>query len=365
MLEYLKLYIGTMEGVTKVTVTVENGIVKASVDTPFFQIEVDDIRLSKQESRIWLAALENIHIERWQSKYMPDEIAYDGESWKLEYKRADKRCRHINGDDTYPENWDEFLKVMDILAPLINPKRVEKIDIKYNRKIKIPASQGLNLPEGFVVWDYFEQLTIDRATEKLIIKQKFGTDCVVTKEYYIREGISELLYSIEEYLEEPVNIATLKENAMATYELAVDYHKHESLKLRGAYNRNGLPEYWYVLMDEITDFLSFCGRFGEMFNPDFFKKGVRPGEYIYCSVLLDSLGGTYYYTSEDDSINVGDYVIVPVGAGNKELRGQVEEIEYYTAEDVPFPLDKTKVICRKTDAPTGDDSIDNEDEYID
>lgn len=353
MLEYLKFNIGGMRGFTNVTVMVENGIVKASVDKPFYQIEVDSIQLGKQESRIWLAALENIHIERWRSEYAPDEMICDGESWDLEYKRADKRCRHISGDNAYPENWDEFIKVMDVIAPLIDAEQVEKIDIRYNRKTKMPAPQLMNLPDEFVIWDYFEQLTIDRATEKLIIKQNFGTDCVVTKEYYIQDGICELLYTLADYFEEPVNIAPPQEDTVATYELVVEYHKDEPFKLCGAYNRHGLPEYWHALMEEIEDFLSFYGTFGEMFSSATFGKGVRPGEYIYCSVSLEQWGETYFYRTEDDTINVGDYVIVPVGASNNELRGLVEEIDYYTEDSVPFPLDKTKIICRKTEAPPG------------
>ncbi|MPN03258.1 hypothetical protein SDC9_150485 [bioreactor metagenome] len=97
-----------------------------------------------------------------------------------------------------------------------------------------------------------------------------------------------------------------------------------------------------------------------MFSSDTFGKGVRSGEYIYCSVSLDSWGETYFYRTEDDTINVGDYVIVPVGASNKELRGLVEEIDYYTADNVPFPLEKTKIICRKTEAPPNDENTDED-----
>lgn len=72
MLEYLKFNIGGMGGFTEVTVTVENRIINAFVEQVYYQLDPKLIQLGEEESREWLAALENIHIERWRSKYAPD-----------------------------------------------------------------------------------------------------------------------------------------------------------------------------------------------------------------------------------------------------------------------------------------------------
>lgn len=72
----------------------------------------------------------------------------------------------------------------------------------------------------------------------------------------------------------------------------------------------------------------------------------QPGEFIYCSISLDG-GKTYYYTTEEESIEIGDMVIITVGADNTELTGEVENIEYFLPENVPFPLERTKTIIRK------------------
>lgn len=72
----------------------------------------------------------------------------------------------------------------------------------------------------------------------------------------------------------------------------------------------------------------------------------QTGELIYCSVSLDD-SKTYYYTTKDESIEIGDMVIVPVGVDNNELTGEVENIEYFLPENVPFPLERTKTIIRK------------------
>lgn len=89
--------------------------------------------------------------------------------------------------------------------------------------------------------------------------------------------------------------------------------------------------------------------------------GRQPGELIYCSVSFEDGGKTYYYTTTDESIGVGDEVIVPVGADNNELTGVIEDIEYFLPTNVPFPLDRTKMIIRKTDSFDIDED-DNESE---
>ena len=77
------------------------------------------------------------------------------------------------------------------------------------------------------------------------------------------------------------------------------------------------------------------------------KPGRKAGEVIYCSVSFSEDGSTYYYQTEDESIKVGDRVIVPVGSNNDERVAVVEEIEYFEPTKVQFPLDKVKYIIGK------------------
>ncbi|MDR1569620.1 MAG: ADP-ribosylglycohydrolase family protein [Oscillospiraceae bacterium] len=95
-----------------------------------------------------------------------------------------------------------------------------------------------------------------------------------------------------------------------------------------------------------NDLLAVFGILDE----DYAKTKPEPGEIIYLSVSFDSRK-TYYYITVDDTIEVCDEVIVPVGANNNELIGKVEDVEYFLPENVPFPLDKTKAIIRKANAP--------------
>lgn len=49
----------------------------------------------------------------------------------------------------------------------------------------------------------------------------------------------------------------------------------------------------------------------------------------------------------DDGIEVGDFVIVPAGQDNHEAVIEVVNIEYFSEENVPLTVEKTKRIIRK------------------
>lgn len=77
------------------------------------------------------------------------------------------------------------------------------------------------------------------------------------------------------------------------------------------------------------------------------KTKRKPGEVIYCKVSFNDDGTTYYYQTEDEGVEVGDRVLVPVGQENYERTAIVKEIEYFVSNKAPYPLDKTKHIVRK------------------
>ncbi|MBN2852716.1 MAG: hypothetical protein JXQ23_08275, partial [Clostridia bacterium] len=73
----------------------------------------------------------------------------------------------------------------------------------------------------------------------------------------------------------------------------------------------------------------------------------NPGEFIFCGIEFYEGGNRYHYLTEDESIRVGDEVIVPVGKENQEKIAIVEEIGYYRPDEAPFPVEKTKYILSK------------------
>ena len=87
---------------------------------------------------------------------------------------------------------------------------------------------------------------------------------------------------------------------------------------------------------------------GEILDPSVYGKAKRrTSEYIFCSVTFDEGYKSYYYLTEDDSIEIGDFVLVPAGKDNREVVVEVVNIEYFSEDNVPLPIEKTKRIIRK------------------
>lgn len=118
------------------------------------------------------------------------------------------------------------------------------------------------------------------------------------------------------------------------------YVRHEGSRGLIYGGDNTYPESWDAL-------LALFGIDYDDEDDDNEKSERKPGEVIYCSVSFNEDGSSYYYQTEDESIKVGDLVIVPVGSDNTERVAVVEEIEYFEPMNVPFPLDKIKHIISK------------------
>ena len=121
-------------------------------------------------------------------------------------------------------------------------------------------------------------------------------------------------------------------------------HKRSS---QGSFDKNGLPDAFEEFADAVFDFIRFYG-WGEILDPSVYGKVKRrTTDYIYCSVAFEEGQKSYYYLTEDDSIKIGDFVLVPDGKDNREVVVEVVNIEYFSEDNVPLPIEKTKRIIRK------------------
>lgn len=121
-------------------------------------------------------------------------------------------------------------------------------------------------------------------------------------------------------------------------------HKRSS---QGSFDKNGLPDAFEEFADAVFDFIRFYG-WGEILDPSVYGKVKRrTTDYIYCSVAFEEGQKSYYYLTEDDSIKIGDFVLVPARKDNREVVVEVVNIEYFSEDNVPLPIEKTKRIIRK------------------
>lgn len=136
-------------------------------------------------------------------------------------------------------------------------------------------------------------------------------------------------------------------NETKDYKITIYYKKTPQKVIAGSFDKNGLPDAFEEFADAVFDFIRFYG-WGEILDPSVYGKVKRrTTDYIYCSVVFEEGQKSYYYLTEDGSIKIGDFVLVPAGKDNREVVVEVVNIEYFSEDNVPLPIEKTKRIIRK------------------
>ena len=234
-------------------------------------------------------------------------------------------------------------------------ERIERITIDHEHKKKIVAADG-----QVVAWNPTNHIVIDRKTDTIEYTYKIGTECDVTRKYHVAQGVSNFLDELEyqnlfvEFEEKELD-AIIPEDDEATYTATVDFLRGPSRIVAGRYDKQGLPIDWPEFIEDLYDFMSFYG-FGEMFDEKQYGRTYRKtNDYIFLSVRFGEYGKTYYYLTEDDTIQVGDQVVVPVGSEGKERIVEVAKKEYYSSDRVPMPIEKVKSIVGKFIRPEEND----------
>lgn len=80
------------------------------------------------------------------------------------------------------------------------------------------------------------------------------------------------------------------------------------------------------------DFIRFYGLGENLDSSVYGKVKRRKSEYIFCSVTFDEGYKSYYYLTEDDSIEIGDFMLVPAGKDNHEA--VVDDLEEMKSGDI-------------------------------
>ncbi len=230
---------------------------------------------------------------------------------------------------------------------------INKITLDYQRFTKIKSNQKLEDAEwDYATWDYTECLIIDRKTETLEYIQNTGTGCKMSHKYEIEGEIERLLENFDSeslftHIEGNPDDVIDTPNEIKDYTIIIEYENNPSRIITGSYDKNGLPEDFADFVKNVFNFIRFYG-FGEIFDPSIYGKAKRrKSEYIFCSVTFDEGYKSYYYLTDDDSIEIGDFVLVPAGKDNHQVVVEVVNIEYFSEENVPLPIEKTKRIIRK------------------
>lgn len=258
MLEELKFSIGGMEGWTTVNVKVEKGIIHYVTDNLLCGAG-EETKLKKADSKLILQMIEDLNIGKWKAKYQPPEefMVCDGTQWQIDYKEEGKHCKHIYGDNAYPDNWDDFIEVMDILYPFIDADTIQSIFIGF---------YAINSK-------YREKIDINRKDGVVMYETIFDNGSRMFSVYTDKTGVKEFLDEMQ-YSDLPKantgDDGLIEESAkVGKYKCHIICHSQEEITFEGIYDRDGVPENWADFINAIRDFLKGYER-RELFNPEHF-----------------------------------------------------------------------------------------------
>ena len=224
-------------------------------------------------------------------------------------------------------------------------EKIKRITIDYKfTSVIIPADNSND-----ITWEYSDHLVIDRETETIEDVLKLAEQCDVTRKYHVAEGVTSFLDDLDieglftEFDEPDENVLPSPEGT-AVYEVKVEFYRQEPRIISGTYDKQGLPKDWPEFIEDLYQFISFYG-FGEMFDEKQYARTYRKkNDYIFLSVKFGDYGKPYYYLTDDDTIQVGEQVEVPVGNDGTERIVRVSKKEYFSEDKLPMPIEKVKSI---------------------
>lgn len=191
-----------------------------------------------------------------------------------------------------------------------------------------------------------EFVSIDCLDEEITYTRSWKDRRCIKSIYYVPHFASSFIEEYQFFLQsfqDEVFRGSLKQPQIT---VLVYYDDNTIDKSICRYNRRVLPDEWNDFITDLGTLLFSFGYFGELFDEDRFSKGARDDEYIFVSVVFNKSEKKYYYLTDNDNVEAGDFVIVPVGEDNKEKIAEVVEVEYFREENAPFPIKKTKKMIR-------------------
>ncbi len=235
-----------------------------------------------------------------------------------------------------------------------NPDVITNLKVEYSRVTKVKQKDtSTDDTVDFSIWKYGETLTIDRETETIVNHIQFAEQCSVTNTYHVEMGVKDLLDDLwpeifddiegnpDDIVDDPLN--------QSQYKITICTRQGQEKIIEGTFDKYGLPNEWPDFIEKVYDFISFYG-IGEIFVKGIYDKPRRrSSDYIYCDVEFEPGGRTYCYIADEDSYEINDTVLVPAGKDNHEAIVRIVDKNYYSAENVPYPVDRVKHIIRLAD----------------
>lgn len=305
-------------------------------------------RYEKRKSEYYRIAQESVDkifdlVSAFFEKGYYPQFSCDVGGWEVELINTENKSFHYIGDLI----GDYIINDVDICKVIRDELNLPDLLLfDGNAKEEYIA----RIEANFYLNNSIERLSIDHKNGELILKSEKRDD--------VKTSISVINHNnIRQYLEdtrffEDLNIIECREdksirpkNYQRKYDMVVTSNKGNIRKQEGFYDVMGLPYDWDEFIDFIEELFSANHNIFNFLKPKIFeRKFPNEGDFTYCLVTFSNNGREYYYISDFEDIEEGDYVYVPVGDDNSEKIGIVQKIEFFNKNNVPYPVEKTKHI---------------------
>lgn len=295
----------------------------------------NEMKYSKAETKQFLNLFEKTGVFSWKRYYQPDYIITDGTQWIVEIERKGKRKFIREGDNMFPQRWGSFCALFGITM-----NEIKTMTLSLRRTDILPFSYYGN---GVCQVLHTEKINVDFDSNKLvaeIIKDKFT---VFRQELYVEE-IDVLSDDVEAVLEQSWNDESIPESSI--YTLFVERYDGTIESHSGTYNKNHVPLDWQDVMDSLSQYVPSCAAFS-LLNSEAFCNVKGENDLTFYSVEVAGTDKDYYYFSNENALKIGDEVLVPFGKENDLRLGKITNISFFSADKLPYPVEKTKYIERK------------------
>ena len=344
MFDYLKFSIGSMESGYKTVVLSYEGS-----DLYYEILRSGLLGVAKYKRKAdagedcftgWTA----LNISSWDAVYTNPDSS-NGEAWRL-IVCEDGATYKRRGESSYPRQWDQFLSWLDALMPemvFVAADQIERMKLSY---------RGTQL-SGHILT---ESITIDRQEQKIIVEKSISgiTDGKCERK---SQHVYEFVNEIQEVLEilQGRNFSQdecphNKTDGAIHQEISLDVSFHSLPD----FHAQSIPLWilkedceiqWNSMLRKLQNLLPDIET--KLLSPGTYRHELHGGKYIYCMVRLPNSYRLYSYRTENETLQVGDMVDVPVGQDNDVICGKIEKIGYYNEGNAPYPVHKTKLIIRK------------------
>lgn len=207
------------------------------------------------------------------------------------------------------------------------------------------------VPDTLSIKTYAEQLIIDRSHETIELTRNDANGNRIQHIYHLKNIVKNVLnwFSDDElfYIDEDTEPVYEDPDETRKYTITLAYKYSGKMIIEGKYYKNGLPDRYEEFAKTMISILEQYGSM-EMLDPSLYKRVKKaPQYYTYYGVTFDGSKKIYHYLSGEVTLQKGDMVLVPAGKFDQISMAQVESVEIYRDDEVPYPVSRTKQVIKK------------------